>query len=70
LFDGSEATCKLSKQRKNENLKLALRERGGKKTYSNGDYDQVGLLYSPPQVQQWVPLEKLIEKGSEDLERS
>jgi len=31
------------------------------KTYSTEDSDRVDLLCSPPRVQQWAPLEKLME---------
>ena len=51
-------------------LKMALREQGRERTYSNGDSDRVDLLYSPSRVQQWAPLEKLMRYGSGDLERS
>jgi len=44
--------------------------RNRKRTYSNGDYDRVGLLCSPPRVQWWAPLEKLMEDEHRDLERS
>jgi len=49
---------------------MALREEGRKQTYSNGDSDQVDLLYSPSRVQQWAPLEKLMRYESRGLERS
>jgi len=67
--DGSEATCKLNKQIKNENLKLALREGGRKRTYSKRGSDQIDLLYSSPRVQWWAPFEKLMKDGCESLER-
>jgi len=51
-------------------LKMTLREKGRKWTYSNGDSDRVDLLYSPSRVQRWAPLEKLMKYGSGDLERS
>jgi len=35
------------KVEKNENLKMALREEGKKRTHSNGDSGRVDLLYSP-----------------------
>jgi len=59
-----------SGQRKNENLTLARRKEGRKRTYYNGDSDRVDLLCSVSQVQQWTPLEKLIEGECRDLERS
>jgi len=31
-------------------LKMALREEGRERTYSNGDFDRVDLLYSPSRV--------------------
>jgi len=40
------------KVEENENLKMALREEGRTRTYSNGDSDWVDLLYYPSQVQQ------------------
>jgi len=40
------------KVEENENLKMALREEGRERTYSNGDSDPVDLLYSPSRVQQ------------------
>jgi len=61
----AEATCKLSKQRKNKNLKLALRKGVNKRTYSNEDSDRIDLLCSPPRVQQWAPLKKLIKADGE-----
>jgi len=39
------------KGEENENLKMALREEGRKRTYSNRDFDRVDLLYSPSRVQ-------------------
>ena len=51
-------------------LKMALREDGRERTYSNGDSDRVDLLYSPSRVQWWAPLKKLMKYGSRDLERS
>jgi len=35
----------------NENLKIALREEGKKRTYSSEDFNRVDLLYSPSRVQ-------------------
>jgi len=58
------------KVEENENLKMALREEGRERTYSNGDSDPVDLLYSPSRVQQWAPLEKLMKYGSRGLERN
>jgi len=39
------------KVEKNENLRVALREEGRKRTYSNGDSDRINLLYSLSRVQ-------------------
>jgi len=39
------------KVEENENLKMALREEGRKRTYSNGDSDRVDLLYFSSWVQ-------------------
>jgi len=39
------------KVEENENLKMALRKEGRKRTYSNEDSDQVDLLYYPSRVQ-------------------
>jgi len=44
--------------------------RGRKRTYSIGDSNRVDLLYSPPRVQRWASLEKLMEDKREILERS
>jgi len=60
------------KVEENENLKLAVREEGRKRTYSNRDSDRVDLLCSLPRVQRWAPptwetderrKQKLIEKS-------
>jgi len=39
------------KLEENENLKMALKEEGRKRTYSNGHSDWIDLLYSPSRVQ-------------------
>jgi len=44
--------------------------RGRKQTYSIGDSDRVDLFCSPPRVQWWAQLEKLMEDRREVLERS
>jgi len=44
--------------------------RGRKQTYSIGDSDWIYLLCSPPRVQWWALLEKLMEDRREVLERS
>jgi len=67
---GSKSTRKLRKQRKDENLKLTLRKEGRKQTYFNKDFNRVDSLCSLPQVQRWAPVEKLMEGGCRDLERS
>jgi len=50
--------------------KIDSKERGRKQTYSIGDSDRVDLLCSPPRVQRWSPLEKLMGDRCEVLERS
>jgi len=50
--------------------KTDSKRRARKRTYSIGDSDRIDFLYSPPRVQWWAPLEKLMEDRREVLERS
>jgi len=66
----SDQRSQVHKVEENENLKMDLGEEGRKWTYSNGDSDQVDLLYFSSWVQHWAPLEKLMRYGNKDLEKS
>jgi len=50
--------------------KIDSKGRDRKRTYSIGDSDRVDLLCSPPRVQWWAPLEKLMEDRRQVLERN
>jgi len=45
--------------------KTDSKERGKKRTYSIGDSDRIDLLCSPPRVQWWASLEKLMERQTQ-----